>query len=206
MLHARHKGILHPHDHISLVSFDNVGNIIFWRVAPEPDDTLVADLDSLLHEIRPDLRSAARVGTAIPVYLALIWVGSAASRVKDPKRLEALRDGLGYTLPAPDEVAPAVDTMVDAFIGVLPETKFGQVAFAAGPTRDREVISDPAEAVLPSQMIQGSREGRCRVVLWMHNSLGTLTVTTNHTTTPTVITTVVGRLNDEQPHQRRQPK
>jgi hypothetical protein len=40
----------------------------------------------------------------------------------------------------------------------------------------------------------------------MHNSLGTLTVTTNHTTTPTQDTTVISKLNNEQLHQRRQPE
>lgn len=30
VLYARHKGIVHPRGHISLVSFDNVGNIAFW--------------------------------------------------------------------------------------------------------------------------------------------------------------------------------
>lgn len=116
VLHARHKGIVHPRDHFSLVSFDNVGNIVFWRVAPEPDDILVADLDSFLHEIRSDLRSEARVGVDIPVHVALTWAGSAASRIANPERLEALRDGLGYMLPGPYEVGPAVDAMVDAFI------------------------------------------------------------------------------------------
>jgi hypothetical protein len=40
----------------------------------------------------------------------------------------------------------------------------------------------------------------------MHNPLGTLTVTTNHTTTPTPVTTIIGNINDEQLHQRRQPE
>jgi hypothetical protein len=40
----------------------------------------------------------------------------------------------------------------------------------------------------------------------MHNPLGTLTVTTNHTTTPTRVTTITGNINDEQLHQRRQPE
>lgn len=135
MLYARHKGIVHPRDHISLVSFDNVGNITFWRVAPEPDDTLLAELNTLLHQLRPEIRPDAEVGTDIPVHQALTWVGSAASPVTDPERFEALRDRLGYTLPGPNEVAPAVDAMVDAFIAALPQTPFGKIAFAAGPHR-----------------------------------------------------------------------
>lgn len=145
VLHARHKGIVHPRDHISLVSFDNVGNITFWRVAPEPDDTLLAELNSLLHQVRPETRPEAEVGRDIPVYLALTRVGSVASRVTDPRRLEALQAGLGYTLPAPYEVAPAVDAMVDAFIDALPLTEFGKIAFAAGSTRQRASTSEPAE-------------------------------------------------------------
>jgi hypothetical protein len=39
----------------------------------------------------------------------------------------------------------------------------------------------------------------------MHNQLGTLTVTTNHTTTPTGVTTTISKVNDEQLHPRRQP-
>jgi hypothetical protein len=39
----------------------------------------------------------------------------------------------------------------------------------------------------------------------MHNSLGTLTVTTNHTTTPTTPTTNIGTITDEQRHPHRQP-
>jgi hypothetical protein len=31
-------------------------------------------------------------------------------------------------------------------------------------------------------------------------------MTTNHTTTPTPTTTVIGKFNDEQLHQRRQPE
>ena len=99
VLYARHKGIVHPRDHISLVSFNNVGNITFWRVAPEPDDRLLAELNALVHQVRPEIRPDAQVGRDIPVHLALSMVGSVASRVADPERLEALRDGLGYTLP-----------------------------------------------------------------------------------------------------------
>ena len=149
VLYARHKGIVHPRDHISLVSFDNVGNITFWRVAPEPDDTLLAELNTLLHQIRPEIRPDAEVGRDIPVHLALTWVGSVASRVTDPGRLETLRDGLGYTLPGPYEVAPAVDAMVNAFIDALPLTEFGKIAFAAGSTRQRASTSEPAEVSGP---------------------------------------------------------
>jgi tetratricopeptide (TPR) repeat protein len=137
VLYARHKGIVHPRAHIQLVSYDNVGNIMFWRLAPTLDEALVADLNNLLHEVRPDIRPEAKAGTAISVHMALTWVGSVASRVKDGKRFESLRDGLGYTLPGPYEVAPAVDAIVDAFIAALPETDFGKVAFAAGPTNSR---------------------------------------------------------------------
>jgi tetratricopeptide (TPR) repeat protein len=149
VLHARHKGIVHPRDHISLVSFDNVGNITFWRIAPEPDDTLLAELDALLHQVRPEIRTDAEVGRDIPVHLALTWVGSVASRVTDPGRLEALRDGLGYTLPGPYEVAPAVDAMIDAFVAALPQTDFGKIAFAAGPATQRASTSEPDEVSGP---------------------------------------------------------
>lgn len=60
MLYARHKGIIQPRDHISMVSFDNVGNITFWRVALEPDDTLLAELNALLHQVRPEVRRMPR--------------------------------------------------------------------------------------------------------------------------------------------------
>lgn len=149
VLYARHKGIVHPRDHISLVSFDNVGNITFWRIAPEPDETLLAELNVLLHQVRSEIRPDAEVGRDIPVHLALTWVGSVASRVTDPERLEALRNGLGYTLPGPYEVAPAVDAMVDAFIGALPQTDFGKIAFAAGPAGHRVSTSEPAEVSGP---------------------------------------------------------
>ena len=95
------------------------------------------------------------------------------SRVTDPGRLEALRDGLGYTLPGPNEVAPAVDAMVDAFIAALPQTEFGKVAFAAGPTRERVSASEPTEVSGPvkpddpglieqlhDQAVRAAREGR----------------------------------------------
>jgi len=173
VLYARHKGIVHPRDHISLVSFDNVGNITFWRVAPEPDDALLAEMNALLHQVRPEISPDAEVGSDIPVHLALTWVGSVASRVADPARLEALRDGLGYTLPGPNEVAPAVDAMVDAFIAALPQTEFGDIAFAAGPTRERVSASEPAEVSGPvepddpglveqlhDEAVRAGREGR----------------------------------------------
>ena len=173
VLHARHKGIVHPRDHISLVSFDNVGNITFWRVAPEPDDTLLAELNTVLHQVRPDISPDAIAGSDIPVHLALTWVGAAVSRVTDPGRLEALRDGLGYTLPGPNEVAPAVDAMVDAFIAALPQSEFGKVAFAAGPTGERistggsAEVSGPVEPGDPGlveqlldEAIRAGREGR----------------------------------------------
>lgn len=173
VLYARHKGIVHPRDHISLVSFDNVGNITFWRVAPEPDDTLLAELNTLMHQVRPEIRPDAEVGRDIPVHLALTWVGSVASRVTDPVRLEALRDGLGYTLPGPYEVAPAIDAMVDAFIDALPLTEFRKIAFAAGPAARRASGSGPVEVSGPvephdpelveqlhDEAVQAGREGR----------------------------------------------
>jgi Flp pilus assembly protein TadD len=149
VLYARHKGIVHPRDHISLVSFDNVGNIAFWRVAPEPDDALLAELNVLLHQVGPEISPDAEVGSDIPAHLALTWVGSVVSRVADPSRLEALRDGLGYTLPGPNDVALAVDAMVDAFIAALPQTEFGDIAFAAGPSRERVSASEPTEVSGP---------------------------------------------------------
>jgi hypothetical protein len=65
--------------------------------------------------------------------------------------------------------------------------------------------------VHPARPSRGSphntrREGHCRVLLWTHNLLGTLTVTTNHTTTPTAVITAIGNINDEQLHQHRQPE
>jgi tetratricopeptide (TPR) repeat protein len=158
---------------ISLVSFDNVGNITFWRVAPEPDSTLLAELTALLREVRPEIGPDAEVGRDIPVHLALTWVGSVASRVPDPGRLEALRDGLGYTLPGPYEVAPAADAMVDAFIAALPQTDFGKIAFAAGPAAPRTSTSEPDEVSGPvepddravldqlhDEAVRAGREGR----------------------------------------------
>jgi Flp pilus assembly protein TadD len=173
VLYARHKGIVHPRDHFSFVSFDNVGNITFWRLAPEPDDTLLAELNALLHEVRPEIRPDAEVGRDIPVHLAFTLVGSVASRVTDPERLLALRDELGYTLPGPNEVAPAVDGMVDAFIAALPETEFGKIAFAAGPSRGRVSTAEPTEVAGPvapedpalvervrDEALRAGREGR----------------------------------------------
>lgn len=173
VLYARHKGIVHPRDHISLVSFDNVGSITFWRLAPEPDDTLLAELNTLLHQVRPEISPDAEVGSDIPVHLALTLVGSVASRVTDPGRLEALRDRLGYTLPGPDEVAPAVDAMVDAFVAALPQTEFAKIAFAAGPTGERASTGAPAEVSGPvepdnpglvkqlhDEAVRAGREGR----------------------------------------------
>lgn len=173
VLHARHKGIVHPQTHLSLVTFDNVGNVAFWRVAPEPDYGMVGDLDTLLHEVKAELRADARVGTDIPVHLALTWVGSAASQISDPSRLETLREALGYTLPGPRDVAHAVDTMVDAFIGILPETAFGRIAFAGGAAKDREHVtaqtdvSGPREPSDPSlverlhdEAVEAARDGR----------------------------------------------
>ncbi|HZS14362.1 MAG TPA: tetratricopeptide repeat protein [Candidatus Dormibacteraeota bacterium] len=136
-LHVRHKGIVHPKDHLAAVSFDNVGNLTFWRLPLEPDPALVSELDRLLHEVRPDIREDAKVGSTLAVQLALTWIGSVVHRVEDLQRLEKLRDALGYTFPGPYEVAPAVDAMVDAFIQALPESDFGRVAFAAGPTSSR---------------------------------------------------------------------
>jgi tetratricopeptide (TPR) repeat protein len=162
VLYARHKGVVHPRAHVPLVSYDNVGNIMFWRMAPKLDEALVADLDDLLHEVRPEIRSDAKVGSAISVHMALTWVGSVASQVKDGKRFEDLRDGLGYTLPGPYEVAPAVDAMVDVFIAALPETDFGRVAFAAGPTNSRPAPeaegvagpTSPADPVLVEHLFE----------------------------------------------------
>lgn len=79
-------------------------------------------------------------------------MGSVASRVTDAARLAALRDRLGYTLPRPCEVAPAVDAMVDAFIAALPQTDFGDIAFAAGPTRERVSASEPGEVSGPVEL------------------------------------------------------
>jgi Flp pilus assembly protein TadD len=46
-------------------------------------------------------------------------------------------------------VALAVDAMVDAFIAALPQTEFGDIAFAAGPSRERVSASEPTEVSGP---------------------------------------------------------
>jgi len=149
VLYARHKGVVHPRDHIPFVSFDNLGNVTFWRIASEPSGALLAELNALVHQVRPEIGPNAVVGADIPVHLALTLVGSAASHVASPDRLDVLRAGLGYTFPGPNEVAPAVDAMVDAFVAALPQTEFGKIAFAAGPTAKRASASEPVEVTGP---------------------------------------------------------
>jgi Flp pilus assembly protein TadD len=70
-------------------------------------------------------------------------------------------------------VAPAVDATVDAFIAALPLTEFGDIAFAAGPTRERVSATGPAGVSGPVELndpglveqlhneaIRAGREGR----------------------------------------------
>jgi hypothetical protein len=38
VLHARHKGIVHPRDHMSLASYDKLGKVTFWRLSPGMDE------------------------------------------------------------------------------------------------------------------------------------------------------------------------
>ena len=143
VLYARHKGIVHPHEHISVVSFDNVGNLTFFRVPPKHDNSLLEDLDKLLHEARPEIRSDVTVGKDVRPWLALVLIGSVSSGLQDPELFERLREAFGYALPGPEEVAPAVDAMVDAFLAVLPVTDFARLALAAGPTGDRSETTTP---------------------------------------------------------------
>jgi tetratricopeptide (TPR) repeat protein len=148
VLHARHKGIIHPHDHIPLMSYDNVGNVLFWRINPQPEVALIEDLDALLREARPELRRDAKVGKDIPLHMALMWLGSASNRVTDPERLSQLKERLGYLLPGPQEVAAAVDRMVDAFIRALPLTDFARLAFLSRPTTGEKVEAQEVAAPL----------------------------------------------------------
>ncbi len=150
VLHARHKGIVHPRDHIPLISYDNVGNVLFWRINLQPEVALIEDLDALLHEARPELRGDAKVGKDIPPHMALTWIGSVSNRVTDPERLSRLKEGLGYLLPGPQEVASAVDRMVDAFIRDLPQTDFATLAFLSRPTTGEKVKAQEVAAPLES--------------------------------------------------------
>lgn len=149
-LHARHKAVIHLHEHVSVGRFDNVGNLTFSRLVEKPDRTLLEELDRLMHEVRPEIKDTARVGADIPADIALTLIGAVASKVRDPGRLNYLREHLGYSLPGPCEVAPAVDAMVDAFIAALPGNSFRRMAFAAGPTGARpkpapEEVAGPTE-------------------------------------------------------------
>jgi len=159
-LYARNKGIVHPQEHIVELTHDNVGNVIFWRLAVNPDLSRMAELDDLLHDVRPDIPGTVRTHP----HLALTWIGSVAGRLTESQRrlFEDLRRALGYWLPGPYEVAPTIDRVVEAMIGLIPMRKRGSIALrpqrpnasgSAGP----EVESVPPSAP-PSDYVQKIQE------------------------------------------------
>jgi tetratricopeptide (TPR) repeat protein len=163
-LHARHRAVIHPHEHISAVGFDNSGNVTFRRMVPYPDRTLLAELDALLHEVRPEVMKSIKVGVEVPPDLALTWIGTVASSVQDLERLNYLRENLGFSLPPPFEVAQAVDLMVEAFIRALPPNDFRRMAFCADPASrpipEKEEVAAPMQPDDPSEL-QGIFDQAC---------------------------------------------
>lgn len=148
VLYARNFAVAHPQDHTGFVRYDNVGNITFCRMVREPDAALMPKLDELLHRARPEMSDDHHVGVTIDPHLALTWIGSNSGLLNesDRKAFTDLREALGYWLPGPYEVAPAVDALVEDFIAMLPAGGFGDIALR-GRARDSMSTSIATEEV-----------------------------------------------------------
>lgn len=140
VLYARNFAVAHPLDQLGVVRFDNVGNITFCRMVERIDTDVVPQLDDFLHRLRPDIAEAHGVGQAIEPHLALTWIGSIAGTLNDADRkaFGDLRGALGFWLPGPYEVAPAVNAMVDDFAAMVPADDFSAIALHAHRGHDRE--------------------------------------------------------------------
>jgi len=158
VLYARNVAVAHPQDHIGFVRYDNVGNITFCRMVREPDAALMPKLDELLHRVRPEVSDDGHVGVTIDPHLALTWIGSNSGLLNeaDRKTFTDLRGALGYWLPGPYEVAPAVDALVEDFIAMLPAGGFGDIA-VRGRARDSMSASSATEEV-PARRLASAEE------------------------------------------------
>lgn len=151
VLYARNKAVTHPKGHIAEVTLDNVGNVTFWRLSEQPDLSRLPELDGLLHRVRPDMKVDAHVGQHIRPELALTWIGSRAGQLgsSDRKLFEELRAGLSFWLPGPYEIAPAVDRIVEALIGLLPGGARGRIALRGRQASNRAKDQPGADVAEP---------------------------------------------------------
>src|SRR5260370_36900824 len=77
LLWARNWAIAHPLSHVTTLRRDNVGNAIWVRQHLDaPDPARLVELDTLLHEVRQEIASAAHVGQRMDQGKALCVLGS----------------------------------------------------------------------------------------------------------------------------------
>ncbi len=148
LLWARNWAIAHPLSHVTTLRRDNVGNAIWVRQHLDaPDPARLVELDTLLHEVRPEIASGAHVGQQIDPGMALCWIGSVpwALNAEGRKSFEAARRDLTFWLPYPYEVADVTNTFIDGLIDKLEPSDFkllvfgGKAARAAGAFDIEEV-------------------------------------------------------------------
>jgi tetratricopeptide (TPR) repeat protein len=154
VLYARNKAIAHPGGQLATMSYDNVGNVIFWRLPTAVEPSLLAAADELLDKVRPDIAERYHVGADISPFMALTWIATRAAELEpdDRKLFEDLRVGLGYWLPGPYEIAENVNSALDELIALIPADGFGAIALhgripvsARAPAADAEEIAAPTE-------------------------------------------------------------
>ena len=164
-LYVRNKVLVHPKTMLPFVKTDNVGNLLFYRLAvTEHSQEQLNQLNNLLHEVRPDMSDEMKVGREIDPHLALNWIGARSNLVADWQQLNSLRECFGFMLPGAYEIAPAVDQFVDRCIHQVPSSELASIALAPAPTGERPVGrgASVAAAVTPvdrQQLDRLRREG-----------------------------------------------
>jgi tetratricopeptide (TPR) repeat protein len=143
VLYSRNESVTHPQDHMAGVTFDSLANIRFQRRALEPDESLLPELDDLLHHIQPEIAATARVGTAITASMALTWVSerSGLMSAADRDLFTKLRESLGYDMPWPYAIAGAINRFIEGIIELTPPSGFAAIALHAS----RDPLSTPLE-------------------------------------------------------------
>src|SRR5260370_20496608 len=132
LLWARNWAIAHPLSHVTTLRRDNVGNAIWVRQHLDaPDPALLLEIDTLLHEVRPEIAPGAHVGQQIDPGIALCWIGSNswALDAEGRKCFEAARRDLTFWLPYPYEVADFTNSFIDGLIDRLPLSDFRLLVF-----------------------------------------------------------------------------
>jgi Flp pilus assembly protein TadD len=150
-LYVRNKALVHPKTLLPVVRTDNVGNLLFYRIAiTNQTPEQLEELNDLLHEVRMDIDVNFRVGVEIDAQMALNWIGALSDQVDDWQKLNSLRESFGFLLPGAYEIAPKVDRLIDACIEQVPRSEVSEIALAAGPMDSR--------GPRPSRVVEGAND------------------------------------------------